>query len=260
MYKLPKKLQSFVALVFIFCCVQLQAQSNSSFMGWATIGTSVKIKEKWRISYSQLHSAKFTSNGYNFIQCSVGASFNPIKSLRLGLNYIPSFAIDNNPNNQVMYHRLRFGVRYYTRLHKHFRMYNGLHFEHHFTKRNKYQERLYFRNDFYYRNTKLPWRLCPFIEQRLYFYFNGKKLQYYNASGAKTEKKATNGLHAYRIKAGIKVYPIRKLSLSAYFLYQTEFNSGFLGNDLNSLNPNTNKIRRAFRHFGVFGISGSYNF
>ena len=138
-------------------------------------------------------------------------------------------------------------------------MRNSMTAEHHFTQRSKFQQRYYYRLDLYYRNTKLPWRLRPFLDQKLYWYSGGKPLQYYYADGEPAKLESPDGLHAYRIKTGLKLYPSDNFLLSVYYLKQKEFNTELFGSrDINSINPNSNSIRRTFYNFSVIGLSCTY--
>lgn len=242
-------------------CLNAQVTETDKSMFWATASTGTKLSKKVSLSYEQLHSYDLTKGRINFIQPSLGVHYKPSKKWQLSFNYIPTISIDENPNNQLLYHRVRVRARHYTRVNKRFRMYNSINAEHNFNQFSKYQQRIYLRNDFYYRNNSLPWRLRPFIEQRLYWYQGGRDLQYYSEDGAKLEKVAPNGLHAYRGKIGVKLYPIKNLNFSLYLLKQEEFNTSLFGaKDINSPNRKKNKIRRKYYDYTVFGLSATYRF
>ena len=137
-------------------------------------------------------------------------------------------------------------------------MQNRITVEHHFNQRSKFQQRIFWTNKLYYRNKDLPLRFQPFITQKLYWYSNGRLLQYYDEEGDKSYLDSPDGLHAYRIQAGASVRLSRKVNLTAYFMKQVEFNTSlFNGRDINDFNPNTKKIRRPFYDFSVVGISAS---
>lgn len=242
-------------------CLKAQVTETDKKMLWVTTSTGTKLNDKFSLSYEQLHSYDLAKGRLNFIQPSLGVHYKPAKKLQLSLNYIPTISIDENPNNQLVYHRVKGRARYYTRVNKRFRMYNSINVEHNFNQFSKYQQRIYLRNDFYYRNNSLPWRLRPFIEQRLYWYQGGRDLQYYGDDGTKLEKVPPNGLHAYRGKIGVKLYPIKNMNLSLYLLKQEEFNTSLFGTrDINSLNRKKNKIRRKYYDYTVFGLSATYRF
>lgn len=250
----------FLSLMFCFS-TKAQVNESDTEMLWATFGISKKINKKWRVGYNQLHSYNIQDGRMNFIQPDFSASYKLSKRWQLSANYIPLFSLDGVANNQLVYHKLRVRARHYTRINKRFRMHNSFNIEHNFTQRSKFTQRYFLRNDIYYRDNSLPWRLRPFIEQRLYWYQNGRDLQYYDAIGNKLEKTAPNGLHAYRLKLGVKLYPTRRLNTSVFFLKQKEFNTSFLGSkNINSLNPKRQKIRRKFYDFSVIGVSLTYKF
>lgn len=249
---------TFLLLVFGFSS-KAQVNEKDKQMVWATFGVTKKLNKKWRVTYSQLNSYNTQDGRLNFIQPDFNVQYRLAKKWQLSASYIPLFSLDGVTNNQLVYHKLRARARYYTRVSSNFRMYNSINFEHNFTQRSKFTQRFFLRNDLYYRDNSLPWRLRPFIEQRLYWYQNGRDLQYYDAIGNKLDKTAPNGLHAYRLKLGVKLYPTKKLNTALFFLKQKEFNTRFLGSkDINNLNPNSQKIRRKFYDFSVIGLSLTY--
>jgi hypothetical protein len=228
-------------------------------MLWTTFGVSKKLSDKFSLSYNQLHSLSLAETRFNFIQPDLEISYELSKKWDVALNYTPTFSLDDVPDNQLIYHRVSAEIKVSSKLGKRFRMKNSITAEQHFTERSKFKQRYYYRLDLYYRDTKLPWKLRPFITQKLYWYSNGRDLQYYDADGNKTDLTSPNGLHAYRVKAGIKLYPNNNFSFSVYFQKQKEFNSSILGSrDINSLNPNSNNIRRSFYDFSVIGIFCNY--
>lgn len=237
-----------------------QITETDNTMLWTTLGVSKKLNDKFQISYYQLHSLNLAETRFNFIQPDLEIGYELSKNLDLDLGYSPTFSLDGVKGNQLLYHRVSADIKLSTKVSKRIRMKNSLTMEHHFTQRSKFQQRYYYRLDLYYRDTKLPWRLRPFVNQKLYWYSNGRDLQYYDANGNTTELKSPNGLHAYRIQAGIKLYPMDDFNFSIYFQKQKEFNSGILGSrDINSINPNSNTIRRPFYDFSVIGISCNYS-
>lgn len=235
-------------------------ESSEKTMFWNTLGVSVPLDDKFSISYFQLHSLSLDQPGFNFIQPDLDINYRVTDRLRFSVGFTPTFSIDDNPDNQLVYHRVTGKLRLNTRISRRIRMNNSFTFEHHFTQRSKFQQRYIYRLDLYYRDTSLPWRLRPFVNQKLYYYTNGRPLQYYDDAGNKTDRVSPNGLHAYRVQLGLKLYPIDGLTVTAYYLKQLEFNTSLLGTrDINSLNPNSNNIRRPFYNFSVIGLSLSYS-
>lgn len=248
-----------ILIISLFLFVTLSnAQVNESNreMVWATLGVSTKLSDKMDVSYYQLNSINLKGSGINFIQPDLAVSYALTKKWAIGVNYTPTFSIDDVVGNQLVYHRVSERIKLKTKLGKRFRMRNYIVAEQHFTQRSKFKQRYYYRLNLYYRNSNLPWKLRPFVNQKLYWYANGRDLQYYNSDGSKADKKAPNGLHTYRVQAGLKLYPSKKISFMVYYLKQKEFNGS--GDDINSLNPNSNKIRRPFYDFSVVGVSCQY--
>jgi len=251
--------------IILFICLIITTISNAQItetdntMLWTTLGVNKKLNDKFSLSYYQLHSFSLKDSRFNFIQPDLEIEYELNKNWDASVGYSPTFSLDNVQGNQLLYHRVSADIKVSTKLGKRIRMKNSITGEYHFTQRSKFKQRYYYRLDLYYRNTKLPWKLRPFITQKLYWYANGRDLQYYDANGTKTDLTPPNGLHAYRIKTGIKLYPMDDFSFAIYFQKQKEFNSTlFGGRDINSLNPNSNSIRRSFYDFSVIGISCSY--
>lgn len=236
-----------------------QITETDNTMFWTTLGVNKKLNDKFRISYYQLHSLSLAEPRFNFIQPDLELNYEINKKWDIAVSYTPTFSLDDVQGNQLIYHRVSADLKLSSKLGKRLRIRNSITAEQHFTQRSKFKQRYYYRFDIYYRNTKWPWRLRPFATQKLYWYANGRDLQYYDESGNKTDLISPDGLHAYRLKAGLKFYPSKDFNFSIYYQKQKEFNSGILGSrDINSLNPNSNNIRRPFYDFSVIGISCNY--
>ena len=252
----------YIFLIFIGFTYISRAQitENHHQMIWTSFSLNKKISNKFNVNYFQLHSIDLNSSKLNFIQSKFSFNFKLQKHLNFSLGYSPTFSLDGVAGNQLVYHRVSARLRIKTKLPVHLYMKNSIVGEYHFTQRSKWQERYYYRLDLEYRNKHhMPWKMRPFISQKFYWYRNGRLLQYYDAGGNKTDLRSPNGLHAYRFQAGIKVYPIKKWHFTFYYLKQKEFNSSLFGSkEINSLNPNSGKIRRAFYDFAVLGFTLSH--
>lgn len=251
-----KKIITIICLI-IGTNINAQITETDNTMLWTTIGVSKKINDKFSASYNQLNSIDLNNNRFNFIQPDLRLNYNINKKLIATIGYSPTFSLDQISGNQLVYHRITGRIRLRTRISKRIRMSNSITAEHYFTQRSKFQQRYYYKLDLYYRNTKLPWRLRPYLTQKLYYYSNGRPMQYYDNNGASTEKKSPNGLHAYRLETGVKFYPTKKFRFSVYYLKQVEFNAG--GSEINNINPNTGSIRRAFYDFNVIGLKCGFS-
>jgi len=246
-----------VILMIIGINSNAQINETESKMLWTTIGVSKKIDDKYSVNYTQIHSFDLNGAGLNFIQPDLRLNYKINKKLIATAGYSPTFSIDNISGNQLVYHRISGRIRLRTKIGKRIRMSNSITAEQHFTQRSKFKQRYYYKLDLYYRDTKLPWKLRPYVSQKLYLYTNGKPTQYFDSNGDETEFKSPNGLHAYRIQAGVKFYPTKKFHFSVYFLEQAEFNAG--GSEINILDPNTNSIKKPFYNFEVIGLSCGFS-
>lgn len=238
--------------------IQAQITETDNTMLWTSFGISKKLDDDFRLSYYQLSSISFAESRFNFIQPDLNLSYEIDKNWDAALRYTPTFSLDGIKGNQLIYHRVSADVSLNSKIGKRIRIKNSITAEQHFSQRSKFKQRYYFRFDIYYRNKKWPWRLRPFATQKLYWYDNGKEVQYYDQAGNPTVLASPDGLHAYRIKTGIKLYPFDDFNFSIYFQKQKEFNTSLFGSrDINSLTPNS--VSRPFYDFSVIGISCSYN-
>lgn len=222
-------------------------------MSWIGFGVNKNIGEHFAIEYFQTNSIALSDSvRMNFIQPNLNIKYK-LDQLSFYLGTKPTFSFGGN---QLIYNRLTAGIKYKFRFNKYFRSKISFNFEQHFTQRSKFQQRYYLRWDLYYRNTDWPLRLRPFFNQKIYYYTGGRPLQYYDEFGSKTENIPPSGLHAYRWRAGIKIFPTKNMILSAFLEQQKEFNINFLGTkEINSLNPNSGKIRRGFYNYTTIGLS-----
>jgi len=249
-----------ILLIFFIKLTNAQINETEKQMLWTTISLSKKINKKVKINYLQLHSVEMNTFKFNFIQPELSFNYKLKKKLTTSISYSPTFSLDGVTGNQLVYHRISGKIKLRTKLIKRIYMSNSFVGEHHFTQRSKWKQRFYYRLDLEYKNNrKLPWKMKPFLSQKLYWYQNGRVLQYYDVAGDKTVLQSPNGLHAYRLKLGLKFYPIKKWNFTIYYLKQKEFNSSFLNTkEINSFNPNTGNIRRSFYDFKVFGLNLNY--
>ncbi len=254
-----KKIILIILLYFISISIFAQSiPSQGKLMNWIGVGISKKIGNKISIEYYHTYSFEINNKLQpNFIQSSVKLQYK-ISDLSVYLGTKPTFILTNS--SQSVVHRLISGIKYKFRFSKKIRSKVSLNFEHYFTQKSKFKQRYFFRFDIYYRNPKWPLKLRPFLNQKIYYYSGGRPLQYYDDLGDKTENVPPNGYHAYRWRGGLKIYPTKKMSISIYMEQQREFNLNILGNnDINSLNPNSGKIRRGFHNYSTIGISTYLN-
>ncbi|MCF6169330.1 hypothetical protein [Lutibacter sp.] len=196
----------FITFLIISNIVNSQITETDNQMFWSTISLTKKINSKFNINYIQLHSLNLNNTNFNFVQSELSFNFKPKKRITTSISYSPTFSLDGISGNQLVYHRFSSKFKIKTKLGKRISINNSLVAEHHFTERSKWRQRYYYRLDIMYKNNrKMLWKMKPFISQKIYWYSNGRLLQYYDEAGDKTELKSPNGLHAYRIKAGVKI-------------------------------------------------------
>ncbi len=231
--------------------INAQADETDALMFWHSIGMSSPMGEKMKFKLSLLNSLRMDRGEYNFLQPKVGFAFDVGRRQNIELGFKPIISLTRdqmfNPRFYIAYNRS-------VKLNTFFRMTNELTFEHNTQEYGKFKQRIYYDMGFYYRNLNLPLKLRPYTQMSLYYYLNGRPLQYYDNEGIPTEELKPNGLHALRYNLGVKIYPTNVISMSFNYKGQREFNIGNKRN-INSLNPNTGSIRRDFYHFNVVGVS-----
>lgn len=251
-----KKLTIGLLILWMFNPANAQVQETSRSMIWGSFYVNKKFNKTFRMSYNQINSLDLQSGRINFIQSDIGLKIRPSKRWLIGIHYVPTFSIDNVQSNQLVYNRLTLKLRFTQKINRRIYLKHRWAGEHHFTQRSKWQQRFFYQLILEYRNKRMPWKMRPFIAQKIYWYQNGRLLQYYDTNGNKTDLLPPNGLHAYRLRTGLKFYPNKHLRIKVFYMMQKEFNSNlFGGNEINSLNPNSGKIRRPFYNFNVWGLT-----
>jgi len=225
---------------------------------WQSISTRFELDVDKDLVVSQMISHEPGVSRIGSIQWNLGFRQLFTNDFSVSGGYKPTF-FPNREVNQIR-HRLYGNLRYRQRL-RSFRIYHSLTTEWHFPRPSKFRFRTYYTFSIDYRNKKIPLKIRPYLALSLYHYLDGRPLQYYDeATETKIEKVAPNGLHAARWRYGIRLRPIKQITISLYWLQQKEFNTRlFGGRDINSLNPRTGNIRRRFFDFNVLGYSISLN-
>jgi hypothetical protein len=259
MFITKRKLKIIALAVLLSWGFETQAQIDEieNQMAWYSFSVSKKLNKKWSVSYSQLNSMALDELEFNFIQSNFKVSRKLAKYTYLKFGYKPTFklnATDENP--QWLFHRLYTELQY-TQKAGDFRFQHKLGGEHHFTPVAKFQQRYYYSLKTYYRNKDLPLELRPYITQKLMYYRGGNPIPVDDDDEIIFIR--PNGLHAYRLQAGVRVTPMDRLNVSLYYMRQFEFNAPFFGGEeLNVTNAMTGKTAAPFYNFGVIGISLSY--
>lgn len=267
---------------FLMTCISYSAISQSEWKNWNSAVVTGNLSKKWSMRLGMLQSFIIT-DGYRreFGQFAFQTDyfFNRHFSLRTGtmFTYSPSPGESN-----------QYKVRYYlrgswkSRLNKTFNLTNAIQVEHHLQNQNsswieqeeRYSERiiyvgrlalnkrLKFRNGLKFLN-KL--QLAPSLSYWLYYNIGGDSIPYYNADGDKVAENEPNGFHRGRIIVNINSRVTDYLSLSLYYMNQSEFN--FLTpqyREINSIRYRSDgSIRRVYRPFddyNVIGLSAMFNF
>lgn len=143
--------------------------------------------------------------------------------------------------------------------------------EFHFPQLRKWRYRFIYSNKLSLRLKELPLRPTPFIRNQLYYYLDGRTVNYglagdeeeFDEEGAEPgdfeDIRPPNGFHRYRLTLGLRLRLSRGFYASLFYIWQREFNAPFLSpGDLNVPSPNSGNIQAPFNNFSVIGFSLSY--
>jgi len=241
-------------ILIIAGCNLLQSQNEVKL--WTAHSYSTKVSDKWRIRAGQLYL--FDENvSLSSLQNSARLEYRLDKKFRLGLGYTRSS--DPADVDQTAKNRVETRFRYRVRWGK-LRIYNYLRGEWHFPERSKFEYRIRYALGLHAGDWGMPLRITPYITNELHYYLNGRPFQYRDGNGEKLVKQSPDGLHAYRIRLGVRFRPFKRASASLSFMRQTEFNIGSPFRRLNVTDPRNGEIKRSFNNFSVLAFSFSYRF
>lgn len=253
-----------IALIIALCWSNAtfsQIDETNNAMTWLSFSLNKRINPNWSVSYAQLNSIAMDEMKLNFIQSNFKVSRKLAKYFYWNVGYKPTFRLNTTrEGQQKVFHRLYTELQY-TQKAGALRFQHKLGGEHNFTPITKFQQRYYYNLKIYYKNNDLPWKLRPYLTQKLLYYSGGNAIPVEVFEDGEVEAVSTNGLHAYRATIGLRVSPTDRLNISLYYMRQFEFNAtAFGGEPLNVMNVETGRIAAPFYNFGVIGISTSFKF
>lgn len=242
--------------LFLSCLFSLPVFTQEGVKIWAGHSYRTDISKGLRIRAGQLYlfdeQMDLTS-----MQNSARIEYRFNRNFTVGLGYIRSS--DPADPDQPARNRVDPRVRYRFKVGA-LRVSNQLRAEWHFPSRSKFQYRLRYALGLHAGDFGLPLRITPFITNELHYYLNGRPLNYRDSDGDIIVSQSPNGLHAHRIRIGVRMRPFKRANLSLSFMRQTEFNIGDRFRHINVRDPRDGDILRAFNNFSVVSFSFSYRF
>lgn len=160
----------------------------------------------------------------------------------------------------IIFHGAALDLRYDQPIGKRFKFTQSLIAQGFFPSFQKYQFRYISSTKFSYRSSKRLLYLTPYAKFMLYYYHNGKPLNYYNEDGTIDHYGSSNGFHRYRATFGFSFKPIRKikqLGLNFYYAINREFNFSNSGSKLNVEVPaggHRYQTALPFNNYDIIGI------
>lgn len=240
-------------LVF-FTHLGLLGQEGPKF--WSGYSVGANLDRTWSVRAGQTYLFD-NSLGLRAVQNGAGINYRVNKKLSLGLGYI--YSTNSADPDQPARNRLDPRIEYNVRLGK-LRIGNRLRTEWHFPERSKFEYRLRYALQLHAGNFGLPLKATPYISNEFHYYLGGSPLQYRDETGEKVVKQSPDGLHAHRIRAGIRFKPFKRAYAGISYMRQTEFNIGDKYRELNVTDPRTGRISRPFNNFSAVTFNFSYRF
>ncbi len=261
-----------IGIVSFFNAIQAQDLFTGTKF-WSGISMQKSIAKKNKIELEVLHSRNTNDFSFSFHQTSIfwqrkfadnlwwKAGYS-LGNYQWNLTTYRSLGFIPNNYGLITIHRFSAAIIHKIKLSKHLKMKQILVPQYYLTPLSKYRLRTLYRLKLYYAKSKLPLKASPFVEGLLYHYFGGTPVIY-----SSDKYRSPNGIHRYRIKAGIKIKPVKswKMRVILYYLYQQEFNINGLGQELNYLRPVRNtftypsspyksNVLNPFNNYQVIGI------
>lgn len=234
----------------------IQALAQEGLKFWAGHSYSTNITKEWRVRAGQLYffddQMDFTS-----VQNNARIEYRFNQNFRMGLGYTHSS--DSADPDQPAKNRIDPRFIYRFKVGK-LRVTNQLRAEWHFPSRSKYEYRLRYSFGLDAGNFGLPLDITPYMNNELHYYLNGKPLNYRDADGDIIVSQSPNGLHAHRIRIGVRFKPLKRANMSLSYMRQTEFNIGNEYRKINVTDPRDGDVLRDFINFSVLSLSFSYRF
>lgn len=242
---------------------------------WFDYTLEYNFKKSYTFGFNQIFSMNTSPYRLGFIQNDFGFDYRIKRRMYIGVGYVwtlfkdskslrERYGLDPNIIGMLDFNRIYLDYSYkHDFFSKRVALKHKFSFQYFWPELRKYQYRITYAFKFYFRFKNFLWNGVPYLENKFYVYLDGIPANYYDiVTGEIVKTSPPNGLHRYRIKAGVRFKPTKKrFYVTPYFFYQREFNTGLLpGNDLQIINPNTGSFSYTFNNYFVAGISLTYRF
>lgn len=260
--------------VLIFALEQKPVLAQSDWKSWNAIAVTGNFSNKWTARLAYLDSYNLNAGGTDFGQFAVQTDYFIDKnfSVRAGGQFTLSDVAQFD----------RYKIRYYLRgthrfkLNSTFNWSNAIQLEHHLQQNTSFVEaedryserviyvtrlalnkRLKFNNRLKFLN-KLA--LAPSVSYWLYYNIGGSPIRQFDKEGNELGRFTSDGFHRGRFNININARLAKNLSMSLYYMNQSEFN--FLtpqNRRINVINPRNKNVARDFDDYNVIGLTAMVN-
>jgi hypothetical protein len=248
----------YFSVIFFYLLNSTVAKAQTEWRNWNSVNVNASITRKLDISASHLRSYVLTNSfNNNFNQTTLQADYDLTKRISLrGAALLTTFPGQTNST-------IRFITRvsYNKRIFKKINWTSGLQLEYHSNNETRYRSRAILVTRFATRKRITPLRLSPSLSYLLFYNVGGDSIRYYDPAGNVIARNTPNGFHRGRLFINVNSKISNHLSLSVYYMRQSEFNLFTPPTrKMNVINPNNGRIIRPFDDYNVAGITLQYNF
>ncbi len=228
--------------VDVFALTAMRSFEHNFWLGQVNLGANYRINRFWTFSFGYGHAVYPYSDWWE-----------------------DRYEQDPNFLNTIGFSVLNLSIRRDNNIGKWLRLSNRFTIQYYIPRFEKYQIRPQYNVRLSYRKSNLPLRLRPFVQGALYYYYNGVEVDYYDEDFNVVETEAPNGLHRFRVRAGLNFRPFKKvksLYMVLYYGLNKEFNLEGFGNELNFLRPSEDGERffttYRFNNYTIYGVQFNY--
>ena len=253
------------ARIHIYFCTLLAclfnlpaAKAQTEWRNWSGVNVNASVNKKLDISGSHLRSYVITDSfNNNFNQSTLQADYDLTKRISLrGAALLTTFPGQTNPTIRFISR-----VSYTKRIFKKVNWTSRLQLEYHSNNETRYRGRAILVTRFATRKRITPLRLSPSISYLLFYNVGGDSIRYFDVAGNVIARNTPDGFHRGRLFINLNTKLSTHLSLSLYYMRQSEFNLFTPPTrKMNVVNPNTGRVARPFDDYHVVGITLQYNF
>ncbi len=226
------------------------------FKAWQYSSLRLRLNPKNSVSFSELTALNTRPMSFQFLQVNGMYSRRLANRWNLDVGYARSWF--KTSEEIRVFQRVLVEIDFKQRWGE-FRMKHSFRAEYHWPQLRKWQSRFIYSNKIAYRFKELPLRPTPYLRNQLYWYQGGRDVSYFEEeTGELLERRPANGIHRYRMTAGVRMRLAKRLYTSVFYTWQREFNMP--GNEFRRLNvPNARGNTQApFNQFHLIGWSLDY--